>query len=162
MAAAISWRYRAASDRGVVSVARLGNEMCHRFHPHSAVVASSPGEIEEDVLVYGVPHHSDLIGARQRDHGRQLWRAEPRGFVVGRIRSYRRVHQTAQSATSAAAAASETVEAAALGIDVQRRMVVVMERTQIRLVAGPEPNADLRPEFRELGPLACRAHRHQA
>ena len=75
---------------------------------------------------------------------------------AGVVRS-RHVREPAEAAAPAAAPAPEAVEAAALGVDMERGVVVGMEGTQVVVVAGTKLNADQRPQCRELSSFTLRA-----
>ncbi len=110
-----------------------------------------------------VPHDTDLGGARQGGQGRsrrQVAGGSGAGHVRNRPRAAWRVHEPAEPAAPAAAPAPEAVEAAPLGVDVERGVVVGMERAEVGMVAGTELDADVVPERGELGSLAHGAHRH--
>ena len=58
--------------------------------------------------------------------------------------------RTAQCPDPAAKATAEADPTATFGVDVQRRMVIVVERTEVVMVAWPQRDASAQPRRREL------------
>ena len=127
---------------GIEAVVGLGTELGHGLEVHPAVAARPSGQIEQLVLVVGLPHHIDRVGTWDGDLF-VLSQAphEPRAGPDGRLVA----EQAAQTADPATAAAPEAVPAAAVGVDVQRRVVVLVEGAEVvaialaQLDAGPAP-----------------------
>jgi hypothetical protein len=61
-----------------------------------------------------------------------------------------------QSSDPASLPASEAVPATAIAIDVKRRMVIVMERTEVEVVPGSKFDSGSHPRLGELCPLLRR------
>jgi tetratricopeptide (TPR) repeat protein len=143
---------------GVERRGRVGTERRNRVRVDAAVRAPPTGEREQRVLVRGLAHHVDLDLARQRHlRGRPVGQLGDTGASATRVRLAQRA---AQRADAALATAAEAHPAAAVGVDVQRRVVVVVERAEVRVVTRRQHQPRSGPRRRELGLFLLGARGH--
>jgi hypothetical protein len=138
----------------VVDVAGVGNEGRHGFEFDTAVVPAAAGDVEEGVLVVGLPDNVDRTIPRQGE-------GNPGPDATALSAPGRRwallTEQVQEHPDTAALVTPEAVPAAPDGVDVERRVSIIVKRTAVVTVAGPQFDPGTGPRLLELDLLLGRA-----
>jgi hypothetical protein len=153
----VSHRESADADlhgAAVVDVAGVGNERGHGFEFDAAVVPATAGDLEEGVLVIGLPDHIDRTIPRHGDGN-----AGPDATVLptpGRRRVFL-TEQVQEHPDTAALVTPEAVPAAPCGVDVERRVSIIVKRTAVVAVTVLQFDPGTGPRLLELDLFLGRA-----